>query len=42
MKGVNFYLKSMGVPEDRIHYEFFGPAEELEDNKEVPEKAAKA
>nr|WKY34982.1 flavohemoglobin [Saitozyma podzolica] len=42
MKGVNFYLKSMGGPEDRIHYEFFGPAEELEDNKEVPEKSAKA
>ena len=24
MKGLNFYLKAMGVPEDRIHYEFFG------------------
>lgn len=33
MKGLNFYLKAMGVPEDRIHYEFFGPAEELEDVK---------
>ncbi|RSH79586.1 uncharacterized protein EHS24_009236 [Apiotrichum porosum] len=30
MKGVKFYLASMGVPEERVHYEFFGPAEDLE------------
>lgn len=30
MKGVKFYLASMGVPEERFHYEFFGPAEDLE------------
>ena len=31
MRAVNSHLKSMEVPSDRIHYEFFGPAGTLED-----------
>ena len=33
MKAMNRSLKELGVTEDRIHYEFFGPKGELEDNK---------
>lgn len=37
MKALKFYLKEIGVPQERTFYEFFGPAEELEDSKEVAE-----
>jgi nitric oxide dioxygenase len=37
MKAMLFYLKSMRVPEERTFYEFFGPAEELSDSKELPQ-----
>lgn len=37
MKALKFYLKELGVPQDRTFYEFFGPAEELEDSKELGE-----
>jgi nitric oxide dioxygenase len=29
MKTVYYALKEWGVPEERIHYEFFGSAEDL-------------
>lgn len=37
MKALKFYLKDLGVLENRTFYEFFGPAESLEDSKEVSE-----
>lgn len=37
MKALKFYLRELGVPEERTFYEFFGPAEELEDSKETKE-----
>lgn len=31
MKAINRVLKEWGVPGERIHFEFFGPADSLED-----------
>ncbi|MEH7254279.1 NO-inducible flavohemoprotein [Neobacillus niacini] len=32
MKAINFYLKNLGVTEDRINFEFFGPKGSLEES----------
>jgi nitric oxide dioxygenase len=32
MKSINTSLKNIGVPQDRIHFEFFGPKDSLEKN----------
>lgn len=37
MKAMLFYLNILKVPEERTFYEFFGPAEELSDSKELPQ-----
>ena len=36
MKAINNSLMKLGVPEERIHYEFFGPKGSLTENQERP------